>query len=166
MTRQHIRFFTSPLMPLSIMVLTLLVSLVLFAIFQPDMDGRVFYYPDNSGTRIGSERRGIPHRQDIEGQIMVFLEELVLGPVDLELTRTAPRGMSFRHAALRGKTAYIDMDKSILKIEKELPISFDQALDNIRYNILFNFPGIEELIFTIEGQQVHSPLYRGPDDAE
>ena len=44
----------------------------------------------------------------------------------------------------------------------------DQSITsaNIRYNIIFNFPGIEELIFTIEGQQVHTPPYRGLDGAE
>ena len=166
MTRQLSRFLTGPLMPISILVATFLISLAAYYVFNPGVDGRVFYYPDNSGIRIGTERRGIPQRRDIDSQISVFLEELILGPVKLELTHTAPWGTDIRHVAVVGKTAYVDLNLKMLKTGKELPISFDQALENVRYNILFNFPRIEEVIFTVEGQLVHAPLYAGSENAD
>lgn len=153
-------------MPVSILVLAFLISLVSFAVFHPEIDGRVFYYPDNSGVRIGSERRGIPQRRGLEAQIQVFLEELALGPIDLELTHTVPRGTDIIHVAVIGNVAYVDLDRRVLKTDIELPVTFDQAIENMRFNILFNFPRVEEIMFTIEGQQVNAPLYTGPAKAE
>jgi len=166
LTKKLSRFLSSPLLASAILVLALLISIVTYAFVHPDTDGRIFFFPDNSGSRIGSERRGIPHRHDTAEAISVFLEELILGPETLALSYTLPRGTVVRHVAIIGKTAYIDLDRGVLDADEKLPISFDQALENIRYNIIFNFPGIEELIFTIEGQQVHTPPYRGLDGAE
>jgi len=98
-------------------------------------------------------------REDIEGQLSVFLEELLLGPISLELTKTLARGTKIRNVSIIGRNAYVDFSREILNTEKDLPISYDEAFDNIRYNIEFNFPRIEEVIFTIEGQQVNKSLY-------
>lgn len=159
MTRPSIRLITSPLMPLSLLVLSFLISTLVFLLTHPEVDGRVFYFPDNAGLEIGSERRGIPQRRNLDEQISMFLDEFFLGPVSLELTHSAARGTEVRHVAVVGKTAYIDLDLMILKTDSELPINFDQALENIRFNIFFNFPRIEDIVFTIEGQQVHAPPY-------
>jgi len=166
LTKQFRRFLSSPLLPTAILALALSVSIVTYIFVHPDTDGRIFFFPDNSGARIGSERRGIPHRHDTADAISVFLEELILGPETLALSYTLPRETIVRHVAIIGKTAYIDLDRAVLDTDEKLPISFDQALENIRYNIIFNFPGIEELVFTIEGQQVHTPPYKGLDSAD
>jgi hypothetical protein len=166
LTKQLSRFITGPFLPLSILIVAFLISLVTFAVFHPQVDGRVFYFPDNAGITIGSERRGIPQKRILEEQISIFLNDLALGPVNLELTRTAAKGTKIRHVAVIAKTAFVDLDLRMLKTGGELPISFDQALENLRFNILFNFPRIEEVIFTIEGQQVHAPLYAGLENAE
>jgi len=128
-------------------------------LFRPPYEGRIFYYPDNAGTRIGAERRGIPLRKDIEEQLTVFLEELFLGPISLELTWTVARGTKINNIAVIGKNAYIDLSSQVLDTEEELPISYDESFENIGHNIKFNFPGIEEIVFTIEGQQVNKSLY-------
>jgi len=166
LTKSFNRFISGPLLPGSVLLLSLLISLVSYAFLRPQKDGRVFFFPDNSGTRIGSERRGIPHRHDTSEKIAVFLEELILGPETLELSYTLPEDTVVRHVAVIGKTAYVDLDRSVLGGDEKLSISFDRALENLRYNILFNFPNIEGLVFTIEGQQVYSPPYRGPDESE
>lgn len=153
-------------MPLSLLVVSFLISLLVYFLIHPEVDGRVFYFPDNAGLKIGTERRGIPQRRNLDEQVSIFLDEFFLGPVSLELTHSAPRGTEVRHVAIVGKTAYIDLDLMILKTDMELPITFDQALDNIRNNILFNFPRIEETVFTIEGQQVHAPPYVSPQGTD
>ncbi|MCK5735396.1 MAG: hypothetical protein KAH21_02915, partial [Spirochaetaceae bacterium] len=91
MTKQLNRFLTGPLMPGSILILALLISLVSYAFMHPEQDGRIFFYPNNSGIEIGSERRSIPHRHDTADRIAVFLDELILGPQTLELTYALPR---------------------------------------------------------------------------
>ncbi|MCD6343118.1 MAG: GerMN domain-containing protein [Spirochaetaceae bacterium] len=166
MTKQFSRFLAGPLMPASILVLSLIITLIVHAFLHPEKDGRIFFFPDNAGTRIGSERRGIPHRHETAEGISVFLEELILGPETLSLSYTLPRETVVRHVAVVGKTAFVDLNREVLNIDEKLPISFNQALENLRYNVVFNFPGIEELVFTIEGQQVHTPPYIGLDDAE
>ncbi len=146
-------------MPPALLALVFLLSLVFYLVFRPNVEGRIFFYPDNAGIRTGSERRGIPGRRDIEEKISVFLEELFLGPVDLHLSRTAPRGTSTRNVAVIGRTVYIDFDERMLKSDMELSISTEEALENIKYNILFNFPRIEEAVFMINGSQVHAPYF-------
>ncbi len=153
-------------MPASVLVLSLIITLAAYTFLHPGKDGRIFFFPDNTGIRIGSERRGIPHRHGTAEGISVFLEELILGPETLSLSYTLPRETVVRHVAVVGKKAFIDLNREVLTIDEKLPISFDQALENIRYNIFFNFSGIEEIVFTIEGQQVHTPPYNGLNDAE
>ena len=60
MTEELRRFLTKPVFPASMLVLTFLLSLLIFVFFRPEKDGRVFFFPDNAGTSIGAERRGIP----------------------------------------------------------------------------------------------------------
>lgn len=141
-------------------------SIIAYMLFRPPYEGRIFYYPDNSGAKIGAERRGIPARDDIQGQLTVFLEELLLGPISLELAGALARETRINNVAVVEKKAYIDFGSQILDIEKELPVSYDEALDNVRHNIQFNFPGIEEVFFTIEGRQINKPLYVIKADAD
>jgi len=165
LTKQFRRYLSGPLLPASVLVMALLLSFLFYVFLHPRMDGRVFFFPDNAGIQIGSERRGIPHRHDTAEGISVFLEELILGPETLDLSYTLPRNTVVRHVAVRGKTAWIDLNRRALDSDEKLTITFDQALENVRQNIFFNFSGIEELVFTIEGQQVHTPPYKGVDDA-
>ena len=153
-------------MPASVLLLALFVSSVSFIFLHPQKDGRVFFFPDNSGRFTGSERRGIPHRHKKAEGISVFLDELILGPETLAFSYALPRDTVVRNVAVIGKTAYIDLSREALDVDGELAVSFDSALDILRKNIFFNFPGIEELVFTIEGQQVHSPPYKGIESAD
>ena len=105
-------------------------------------------------------------REDIEGQLTLFLEELLLGPESLELTRALAGETEINNVAVVGETAYVDFSHQVLDTEKELPMRYDEAFDNIRHNIEFNFPRIEEIIFTIEGQQVNKALYVIEADAD
>jgi hypothetical protein len=109
-----------------------------------------------------AERRGVPRRPDTASRIEVFLDELALGPIRLEFSKTMPVGTDILHVAVLGKTAYVNLDKTMLKASNQLAVDFDEALENIRYNILFNFSRIEDVVFTIEGNQVHAPFYGAP----
>ena len=166
MTTDTRKFLAGPLMPLAVLVAALLISLLFYAFTRPDRDGRIFFYPSNSGIRIGSERRGIPRRDTGAERIEVFLDELFLGPETLSLTYTMPRGTDARHVAIVDRTAYVDLNLRALDASGELPISLDEALANLRYNMLYNFPRIEDVVFTIEGSQVHAPYYAGEDPEE
>ena len=137
----------------------LLISLLVFAFFRPEMEGRVFFYPDNNGVRFGSERRGIPARKDMDKRIEVFINELFLGPVGLEWSKAAPRGTKVRHVAVIDRTVYVDLNNRILGTDEEMPITFQQALNNLERGIRYNFPRVEEIVFTIEGRQVDAPYY-------
>jgi len=161
LTRSFRSFLIGPLMPLSMLAAAYVLSLLAFAFFRPETEGRVFFYPLNSGESIGSERRGIPARRDPVDEIDVFIDELLIGPVALHLEKTAPRGTTLRHVAVIDKTAYVDLDSGMLRVNEALPIDFDTAIDTIRTNILFNFPRIEDVVFTINGHQIHAPYYAG-----
>ena len=166
MTPRTRRFLAGPLLPLSALAAAFLLSLAAYALLRPPVEGRIFFYPDNSGQRIGTERRGIPARRSLEGRIRVFLEELFLGPSVLEWTDAVPRGTDVRHVAVVGKTAYIDLGRRMLDADAELPVAFDASLAILERNIAYNFPRIEEIVFTIEGRQVGAPYFSGIDGSE
>ena len=129
------------------------------------MNGRIFCYPLNSGDAFGSERRGIPARGSIEGQIEIYLQELFTGPVALAFAPTVPRGTRLRHVAVIDQVAYLDLNIRALDEDIELPISFDEALDNTQDNLLLNFPRLDGVVFTIEGQQVGTrSIFRENDE--
>ncbi len=153
------RIAAGPLMPIGLLVLFFVLSLGLFFLFRPSVDGRVFFYPDNSGSRIEAERRSVPRQKDPAGRIHVFLEELFLGPVTLKYSPAAPFDTEVRHVAVIEKTVYVDLGKSMLKCDEQLAIGFDEALENLQYNILRNFPRMEKVVFTIEGSEVHAPYF-------
>ncbi len=165
MTKEFRRFLTGPLFPASLLIFTFLLTLLLFALFRPEKDGRIFFFPDNSGTFIAAERRGIPQRDKLPGQIRVFLDELLLGPESLGLSFAAPRGTVVNHVAVVEKTVYVDLSTEILDKDETSSMSFVAIMENLRHNMVFNFPKIEEVVFTIEGQQVGVPLYRGAAEA-
>jgi len=140
-----------------------LISVLLYLFYHPKVEGRLFFFPDSSGALIGVERRGIPERSRLEEKIAVFLEELALGPFRLDLSLAMPRETGILHVAVIGKTAYVNIDRTFLQSRSVLPIDFDEALENIRYNILFNFQAIREVVFAIDGQQVYAAHYQAPD---
>lgn len=148
-----------PAWPLILLGAALVISLLSFVLFSPSEQGRYFTYPLNSGQSIETERRGIPSRHLLENQVAVYMDELLIGPVDLALARTAPAGTRLRHAALEGKTIYIDLTMRMLHADDELPVSLEAALKNIRQNLLFNFPQLEQVFFTIEGKELGAPPY-------
>ena len=96
------------------MAASLAVSLVLFAGSPAGAQGRIFVYPLNSGGDLGSERRGIPAAGSLQARLAVFLDELLIGPVRLDLAGTAPKGTTLRHAAVLGRTAYIDLSRHMV----------------------------------------------------
>ena len=166
MTRKTYNFLTSPLFYLSLMLLSLLLSLLIYAVGAPDVKGRVFFFPANTGSKISVERRAIPAGETEADNLRTFIEELFLGPETLELTYLVPRGTRVRNVAVVNRTAYIDFDYRILDADQELPLGFDEAIENLQYNILYNFKRLDEVVFTIEGRQVHSPYYSGFEATE
>ncbi len=166
MTPKHYSLITGSKLPLALLALTFLISLVLHLFTGPEIQGRIFFFPLNTGARIGSERRGIPERKLVDDQIEIFLNELLLGPETLALTHTAPEDTRILNVAVVERTVYVNVSQALLNADQELPVSIDEALANLRFNILFNFPRMEEIVFTIEGQQVHAPYYPGPETAE
>lgn len=155
-----LRFIRGPIPLLAAMAACLTVSLVLFAGSPPRVEGRIFVYPLNSGGNLGSERRGIPASGSLESRLAVFLDELLIGPVRLDLAGTAPKGTTLRHAAVLDRTAYIDLSRHMILSDASMPISAGEAVENIDYNIRFNFPRIKNIVITIEGHQVGKPRFQ------
>ncbi len=161
MQRENRRFVTGPLMPLSLLAFFFAVSLGLYFLLRPAVDGRVFFYPDNSGSYLRAERRPVPQKPSLAEELEVFLGELFLGPVTFGFSPVVPGGTAIRHVAVMGDTAYIDLGRGMLSTDNQLSVSFDEALENITYNIRRNFPGIRQIVFSIEGSQVHAPFFGG-----
>ncbi|MCG8451754.1 MAG: GerMN domain-containing protein [Spirochaetales bacterium] len=161
MTPKTRRILWGPSLPLALLVVAFLISSLSLLIFGPDVDGRIFYFPSNSGERVGTERRWVPSASSYEKSIVLFLEELVLGPEALEWAPLLPRESEVRSVFLLNDTVCVDFKSNVLKNENTgVPVDFNKALAILEKNILDNFRRVEEVIFTIEGQQVHAPYFR------
>lgn len=146
------RFPRASLYLLTLMGSLLLISLVVNFTFRPNINGRIFFYPVNSGDGFNAEKRGIPSRKELDQKIGIFIQELFLGPISLDLSLAISPNTKLRHATVIGKVAYIDLDSKALG--GDLSISLEEAFENIRHNLLFNFPRLTDVVFTIEGHQV------------
>ena len=165
MTNETRRFLTGPMFPGLLMAAAFLLTLIGYLAFGTRQDGLVLVFPENRGDAYGMERRSVPARRDPAGKIEMLLDELFLGPVTLDLGDTVPAGTRVRSVVVSGRTAYVDLSKGIIAADDKYPISFDDALANLKANILGNVPRVDAVVFTVEGQVPHSPLVR-PEEAD
>ncbi len=140
-----------PSLPLALLITTFVISFALYVFLHPVMTGVVFYYPLNSGERIGAEKRGVPARRDRVEQMKIFVQELLIGPVDLALAPIVPHSTKLRHIAMLGRTVYLDFSIEVLDIDTRAAMPFDEALSTISMNLSKNFPRLKAVLYTIDG---------------
>ena len=145
------RSMKGPLLPLALLTTSFVISIALYVFFRPVMTGAIFYFPLNSGERIGAEKRGIPARRDHVEQMATFVQELLLGPVDLALAPIVPLNTKLRHIAMLGKTGYLDFSIDVYDMDTRKAMTLDEALSTISMNLSKNFPRLKAVQYTIDG---------------
>ena len=137
-----------------LLLIVLLISLTLFFISNIRKADRIFFFPDHkSGKVMGESRKtpGIPF--DKEKNMDIFVKELLLGPIGMNLDPLFPPGTKLEKILYRGKTLYLDLNFMALLPDKRAVHGFGNSILLIEKNIKFNFPYVEKVIVTVLGQQ-------------
>jgi len=89
-----------------------------------------------------------------------LVEEIILGPVDIQHSRVVPRSTTIRTLMLHDKVLYLDLSTEILhEIEDEQ--AFFAVQKAFEHTIRFNYRTIQEIVFTVDGQEPGATRYIG-----
>ena len=134
-------------------VIILAVSLIIFFVFFNDKQEKIFYFYESGTEKAVGEMRTIPKYNHEEKNIQVYVNELLLGPRGMNLVSVFPEGTKLNQLMLREKKLYIDINNMLLKTDISKSYNIGKSIKLLRKNIIFNFPDISSVIFTITGEE-------------
>ena len=150
-------------MPLILIGIFLLLGIVLLNLGYGRVD-QVLFFPLDNGNGFNGEERLIRRYTDKAERMEHTINELLLGPSELELENIVPLGTKLKSLILSDKTVYLDFSKDFFEDFKGYSLPFQERLEYVEKNMFFNFPFLEEVVITIEGQLPLSPYYRIEQD--
>lgn len=136
---------------ISILIFFLLISITLFFIIDNKKVRRVFFFP---GRDIYSgEMHRVPRQGSLENEIELFINELILGPYNIDHRRVIPENTKLQNLFLRNRSLlYIDFSADLVVSENKHNIVQLDMLELIKKNLNYNFPILEEIILSVDGQ--------------
>ncbi|TVR90116.1 MAG: hypothetical protein EA428_08825 [Spirochaetaceae bacterium] len=137
---------------------TFVVSLVFFFLFRSPMHYQILFFPDIRTGELSGERRMLPRLSNSKDAARQLVEEIILGPVDIQHSRVAPRSTIIRTLVVRDRVLYLDLSTDILhEIEDE--DAFFAIQRAFEHTIRFNYRTIREIVFTVDGQEPGATRY-------
>lgn len=137
-----------------LLLLCFLFSLGFFLADGRKEENRVFIFPSVRTGELAGETRRMRNTGLQEERIRAYLEDMVLGPLALNLARLLPESTKVNSVLLRGDRLYVDFSREMLFLEEEeTPLPFDRILPIIEQSVKFNFRRVKEVIVTIDGQE-------------
>lgn len=130
----------------------LLLSVALFLFFGNDKAERLLFFPSQTGRRLVAEERFLPRHRTLEANVAELAEGVLLGPTRHDALRIFPRGGSVLSALIHGRTLYLNLTPNLLAEDPEAPLKGKEAFDALGRSVRFNFPGIREIVFFVDGQ--------------
>ncbi len=119
----------------------------------------LLFFPQHSGGALAGEARSLVRQKSIEKDLELVVEELILGPADIRHSGVLPRNTRVRSALVRRGAAYLDLSPDAIFLGGEVKMSFQEVLETVKKTVMFNFPGLENLIVTIDGQVPGEPAH-------
>jgi hypothetical protein len=140
-----------PVFPAGALLLILLLSLGLYFARRPWVQ-RVLFFPQFQERKLVGEQRFLPRRGGLEGNVELYLEELILGPARPALDRVVPKNVRLLSVIARHGTVYASFSREIITGRTGASLSLAEELQSIANGLLFNFPQIHSLFLLVEGQ--------------
>lgn len=139
-------------------VVSLLVTVLFFALTPDRFDRRIMWFPDTVGGDIHAEWRRVPARSGLREQIAMYIEEVILGPSSLGAIPYIPENTRVRSTIVEGesRTVFVDFDREVMFGSIRDEISFDDVESLLTRSLLHNFRQIDSVVLTIEGQVPNS----------
>ncbi|MCF7915905.1 MAG: GerMN domain-containing protein [Spirochaetaceae bacterium] len=136
-----------------VLAVSLTVSLLLFLINGTDKHRQVLFFPEYRSSECSGEQRLLPTKPTTEQEIELLVKEILLGPFDVNSAAVLPQESSLQTLMLRENRLFIDFSIHVISQESKSRLSFGEALDCVRKTITFNYPQIEKIVFTVNGEQ-------------
>lgn len=142
----------------------LFAGLFLFAFVAFVIDGfsgerRLLFFPEHGSGKVSGETRRIVKYGTLEENIDLFVQEIVLGPMEIRHARVLPPGTRIRSVLVREKTAIMDLSADVLFLGDEVKLSLEESLKVVKRSVLFNFRNLRDMVITVEGQLPGEPSY-------
>ena len=150
-------------LPLILMGIFILLAIILVNLGFGRLD-QVYFFPLDNGSGYNGEERQIRRYSDKAERMEHTVKELLLGPSELELENIVPQGTKLQSLILRDKKVYLDFSRHFFEDFKGYSLPFQERLEYVEKNMIFNYPFLEEVVITIEGQLPLSPYYRIEQD--
>lgn len=138
---------------------SLALSLALYAVFPPERTRRVLFFPGAATSRLSGEVRYLLDTPSRETDIEELLEAYLLGPVNVHFLRVLPKETTVHALLYRDGVLYLDFSPAILFEEQEVPLDTEGIVEAVRKTLSFNFPYIQRIVLTVNGQLPHSPHF-------
>ncbi len=139
----------------SAVLFALLLSLFLYFFIDNVHVTRTFFFPGRDGTLSGETRR-LPHQKTRETEIQQYVDELILGPIDINHNRLVPENTRLLTVMYRQKnTVYLDFSADFVVHDKSMPLNAEEMVSGIKKNIKYNFPFVKRIIIAVNGEQLH-----------
>ncbi len=125
---------------------------------------QVLFFPLDNGNGFNGEERLIRRYTGKVERMKHTINELLLGPSELELENIVPLGTKLQSLILSDRTVYLDFSKDFFEDFKGYSLPFQERLEYVERNMFFNYPFLDEVVITIEGQLPLNPYYRIEQD--
>jgi spore germination protein GerM len=136
-----------------ILAVLLITSMTAFFIADNNLVRRVMFFPGQKN--ISGEMRRIPRQETLEDDIKLFVKELILGPYSIDHLRLIPENTELQNLLLRNKSLlYIDFSADFVIRDNNLSLITSDTISLIRKNLKYNFPILEEIRLSIDGQSL------------
>jgi len=136
---------------ISILLFLLILSLSVYFFADNNLVRRVLFFP--YGSSISGEIRRLPRQQTLEKDIELLIKEMILGPYKIDHLRIIPEKTRLQNLFLRDKSSlYIDFSADFIVTENEFIMVTSEMIDLISKNLRYNFPILEEITLSVDGQ--------------
>ena len=140
-----------PYTPAALILISLL-TVILLLNLDRGRNSYILFFPLDSQTGRDAEIRMIHRHRGEDYRLKRFISELILGPVELKLNPFIPAETKLKSMIHDSQTLYLDFNRHFLDVSGGIPLNYEEKIEFVKENILFNFSGIKEIFITVEGQ--------------
>ena len=139
-----------PVILISVLVLLFVISTSAY-FFDNNYVRRVLLFPGRSS--FSGEMRRVPRQDTVEADVELFISELILGPYNIDHQRSVPKNTKLQNLLIRDKSLlYVDFSADLIVYDDEFSIPSLIMVTLIRQNIMYNFPFLEKINLSVDGQ--------------
>jgi hypothetical protein len=136
----------------SVFIFLFSISLVFVVFTISKKPHRTFLFPHAQNHKIYFEKRNLQLQKNNEDNILYYVKEFLLGPIDLDYVRVLPKDTKIISLMLRKRILYINFSHHILFPNDNLFMSFEEKIELLKKAINFNFSGIKNIKIFVEGE--------------